>query len=467
MTPSQNPSAQKGKSSERPNNHQQGLGTKDQSIFSDFTTLLDTNTDDGEDEALDNDDEPVQLKFSVSSPPPYMKGPISPADPAWNDNATEKAWRYCPSDIPELWKQWWYRPVCGGPQSRLRYAIAKSKWLNNTGPLPYETLKEYKDRSSDGRSKRLTPKAADIWEEFQSRYQPWAPVDGDMWDASATPFSKEDNELMQDLYEKGLQSTYIHEYFPQYLKEECRIQYLVMVADNFGKRSEGAHEEYSAWDRDWRATHPDIEKKKKWTGDEEKVAMALFSYGLTTFACAEEFQVRTSAACRAKKRALGVERAMAIVAEAAGDHTVSSSSSFQISGYNHVMATAKSQESGQRHNIPQPPVPGAEQAIAAARGPRPSEAVESTRSGPPLPQIAPAPNLSATLRTQPQISQPGVQQRAPQSALGGSQSGSQSGAQHHAQNLAESTSRGSSSTTRRRNPAPALSRDSVTKRRRQ
>lgn len=230
--------------------------------------------------------------------PTNWYGPNSETIGEWNNLNTK--FPLCPSEVPLLWRQWWFRPVCGGPQSRVRYELALQNWSKITTPLPYEEQEQYIHRLLDnvdyifGEYHRNL--ANEDWQKFNRDYEPWRPVKGDMLPSSLNPLAKEEEAGLQDCDSRGLKWNYIHKWLPGRPEAEVLVQYVKLVADGFGERTiqQETSDELSEFWEDLCEEYDMRLNRHAWEQYELDVLVALRGYGLTYFAIAEEFVRRDS-----------------------------------------------------------------------------------------------------------------------------------------------------------------------------
>lgn len=286
MHPPGGPSAHKGKGVDRSRAPPQDSTSNEAVRLPSMTTLVQ--------ELPLNQRPPFQPSEDVT------RGPINATDDAWFNRANPNSWKHCPANIPELWKYWWYRPVCGAAQSRNRYEIASAKWWDIHSPLPYEEVGDYQGRWNHmSEPKPPYDVLAPVLALFHQLYEPWKPVYGNMLAGSITAeFSDTTTEEMKELIQMGVKWTHTYYYFPQHSPDSCKLEYLKIVADDFGQRDQPTRKFASEWDAENpRLYAPGRISHQRWSTNEDEIVRAFDSYELTSIAMVEELQFRPCIAC--------------------------------------------------------------------------------------------------------------------------------------------------------------------------
>jgi hypothetical protein len=164
-------------------------------------------------------------------------------DPLWQ-NVDLSRWPYCPKDIPENWRKWWFIPICGGAQSRIRYDITATNLLRKWQyPLPYEPLVQYSRRLDQMkvRGNRTDDELTVDWRNFWNLYPPWRWAMQDMLPAIPEEQSptKQVESAMLRLRRQGVRWTDVPRHFPDLPEAICLVTYLRLAYDTWQGRDPG------------------------------------------------------------------------------------------------------------------------------------------------------------------------------------------------------------------------------------
>jgi hypothetical protein len=227
-------------------------------------------------------------------------------DDEWK-NGDLSRWPYCPKTIPENWRKWWFVPIYGGAQSRVRYDItASGSFRTWKYPLPYEPLVKFSRRLEQMkiRGNRTDDELMVVWRSFWNLYPPWRWAMQDMMPAipkDQAP-NKQTESAMLRLRREGVRWTKIPQHFRDLSEPICLVTYLRLVYDDWQGRDSWGESSYflkkaeEAWKKTRIAQGLRL-TRQEWDADEEEILVMFSQYGMSCRATSEEIDVRGPRSC--------------------------------------------------------------------------------------------------------------------------------------------------------------------------